>query len=218
LATGTAGIVLVLTGCSPASNGVADLDADAILERVATAVDAATSVHISGEIPGQGASVTIDLMLTQAGDATGSVTTDGLTLDLLSVDGSAWYTADEAFWASRVSPDLARQLGGRFVRISKGDTTFDAFLDWGTFWDQGVLSAEGDVSKGSETTFVGEPAIELVDSADGGVLYVATTGEARPLGVDRGNGASVSFTDWNEEVAVAAPDPEDVVNPAQLSG
>jgi hypothetical protein len=218
LAAVTTGTVLLLTGCGSESNGVADLDADAILEQVATTVDAASSVHVTGEIPGQGAAVTIDLMLTQAGDAIGSVTTDGLTLNLVAVDGTAWYTADEAFWDSRVGPDLASQLGGKYVEIAKGDTTFDAFLDWGTFWDQGVLLPAGKVAKGSETTFVGEPAIELVDSTDGGVLYIATTGETLPLGVDGGKGATVEFTDWNADVTVSAPAPEDVVDPAKLTG
>jgi len=218
LAAAATAAVLVLGACSASSNGVADLGPDAILDQAKEAVDGASSVHIAGDFPSQGSTVALDLTLSATGDATGTVTNGGLALNLLSVDGTSWYTADEAFWEARVGPELAVQLGGKYVEIPQTDTTFDAFIDWGTFWDKGVLSPSGTVTKGEETTFDGQPAIQLVDSSDDGVLYVSTTGEALPLGIEGGKGGKVTFADWNAEVSVAAPPPEDVVDPARLSG
>jgi len=218
LAGVAAAAVLVLGACGAGSNGVAELDPDAILDQVKEAVDGATSVHISGEFPSQGTKVALDLSLTSQGDATGTVTNDGLALNLLTVDGTSWYSADEAFWETRVGPELAAQLGGKYVEIAKTDTTFDAFIDWSTFWDKGVLSPSDTVTKGNESTFEGEAAIELIDSSDNGLLYVATTGEPLPLGIKGGEGGTVLFSDWNADVSVTPPPAEDVIDPAKLSG
>jgi hypothetical protein len=211
-------VALVLAGCGAGANGVADLEPDAILDQAKEAVASASSVHVAGDFPSQGATVVLDLTLSSNGDATGTVTNDGLALNLLSVDGTSWYSADEAFWEARVGPELASQLGGKYVEIAETDTTFDAFIDWGTFWDKGVLAPSGTVTKGEETTFEGQPAVELVDSVDDGVLYVSTTGEALPLGIEGGKGGKVTFTDWNAALDVAGPPPEEVIDPATLSG
>lgn len=214
-----AAAVLALAGCGGSStNGIDQLEPDAILTQARAAVDDASSVHVKGTIADGGNDLVLDLTLTADGGATGTLTNQGQTLTILAVDGEAWLSADAEFWtAQQAGSLLADQLAGKYVPIPKDDTTFTGFTDWSTFWDNG-LTPKGSVEKGDVTEYNGQQAQPLVQAKDGGTLYIALEGEPLPLGLDGGSGGSVTFEDWDADVTVTAPAPEDVVDPSKLGG
>lgn len=211
---------LVLAGCGGEDrNGVEDLEPDAVLEAVQTAVDEATSVHVVGSVDDGESELGLDLRLTADGGATGTITNQGQTITVLAVDGSSWFSADEAFWADQAGAELAAQLADKYVEIPDEDSSFSSFTDWDTFWED-LLDPEGEVEKGETTEVDGQPALELIDNegddAGDGVLLIALEGEPLPLSVEVSDGGSVTFQEWNEDVSIEAPAPEDIVDPATL--
>ena len=81
-----------------------------------------------------------------------------------------------------------------------------------------LLTAEGKVEKGDESTVDGTPVIELIDSKDQGVLSISLEGEPLPLQVSSGTEGEVQFSDWNASVEVEAPAADEIVDLQSLLG
>ncbi len=65
-----------------------------------------------------------------------------------------------------------------------------------------TLAAHGTLARGPATTVEGRPALGVSDGANGGTLYVASTGTPYPLElVERGASAgTLVFDRWNQPV------------------
>lgn len=193
-------------------NGIEDLEPDEILDQVSEAVDAATSVHLVGEQTQAGAAIGLDLRMSADGDATGTVTNAGVTIELILVDGVTYFSAGEEFWTGQLGPELAAEVGEKFVEVPANDDSFGDFGNFDAFFSD-LLKAEGDVKKGEESTVEDIPALILVDTDDEGELYISMQGEPLPLKVSSQTDESeLLLSDWNEEVVVAAPAEGDVVD------
>jgi hypothetical protein len=194
------------------SNGIEDLEATEILDQVTEAVDGATSVHLVGEQTHAGSAIGLDLRMSGDGDAAGSVTNAGVTIELILADGTTYFSAGEDFWAGQLGPELAAEVGDKFVEVPASDDSFGDFGNFDVFFSD-LLKPEGDVGKGDESTVEGVPALILVDTDDDGELYVSMQGEPLPLKVSSQQDESeMVFLDWNEEVVVDAPADADVVD------
>jgi|GEM_PF-3441362 len=193
-------------------NGIEDLEPDEILERVEEAVNGATSVHLMGEQNQGGTAIAVDLQMSAAGDATGTVTNAGTTIELIVVDGVTYFSAGEEFWSGQLGPELAAQVGDKFVEVPADDESFGDFGDFDAFFAD-LLKAEGDVEKGDESSVDSIPALILIDTVDDGELYISMQGEPLPLKVSsQEDGSELLLSDWNEEVVVNAPAEADVVD------
>ena len=193
-------------------NGIEDLEPDEILDRVNEAIDGATSVHLVGEQSQAGAAIEVDLQMSADGSATGTITNAGTTIELIVVDGVTYFSAGEEFWSGQVGPELAAQVGDKFVEVPADDESFGDFGNFDAFFSD-LLKAEGDVTKGDESTVDSIPALILIDSDDDGELYISMQGEPLPLKVSSQQDESeLLLTDWNEEVVVEAPAEADVVD------
>lgn len=74
------------------------------------------------------------------------------------------------------------------------------------------------MTKGSTRTIAGFPAIGVVDKgADGGTLYVATTGQPVPLAL-QAKSDNLTFGDYGTPVTVEAPPAAQVIDAATLPG
>lgn len=217
---------LVLVGCGDddgdADNGVEELSADEILERARTAATEAGSVRIAGEVSQDNESFALDMRVGADG-ATGTITAQGATLEMLRVGEDHYLKATADAWETLTGEAAAGQLlADKYVKVP-GD---DESLGIGTFllnFDQlldEMLSPDGELEKGETSEINGTRVIGLVDnSEDGGTLFVALTGEPYPLRIAAPEGSgegAIDFLEWGESVEVSAPAEDQVVDFSEL--
>lgn len=103
---------------APETNGVEDLSTDEILEEAKDAATAADSVRISGEVVDDGSTVVVDMQYSGDG-STGTISTDGATLELLRVGTDEYYMkADAETWEQLTGEAASGDIfADRYVRI-----------------------------------------------------------------------------------------------------
>jgi hypothetical protein len=218
-ATGT-GTTPAATTAAPAGNGVAALSADEILAKAKTALAAAKSFHVKGEKVESGASTKVDLKFAGTSLA-GTIETQGVSLELVSIGNDLYMKAPDAFWATFIPPAQQQTalglLKGKYVKVDSTNAAFSSFKD--LFKTDEMVKPDGTVSKGEQKTINGTPAIGLVDSADSGVLYIATTGDPLPVAeTDKTGKTEIEFTEFNATFDIKAPAASDVFDLKALMG
>jgi hypothetical protein len=192
------------------ANGIEKLSADKALAKVKAAAATVTSVHVKGTLSQGTQTLGIDVQL-GSGKGAGTLSASGHALEVRLLDGTVYVRGDaatfEAFGAPAAQASLA---GGKWLKspaTSGSFTSFSGFLEIKGLFDS-LLSPDGTVKLGKSTTINGTKALTLVDTAStGGSLYVAETGKALPLRVERGGaaGGHIDFTDYGSAVTVTAP-------------
>ena len=218
-----AGAGLVACGGDDDSSGgssIASMSADEILAKTKTAVSAAKSVHASGtSVDDDGTKVNVDFRLSDAG-TTGSVTSEGATLEILVVGQDFYMKASKDTWKSLTGDDAAGELlAGRYVKVPSNEGSFsgiESLADWDSFVKES-LTPEGTLTKGQTKQLNGVDVIGLVDSKDGGTLWIPTEDEPLPVQVEASDGTIMKFSEWGEPVSVKPPSAEEVVDLGQLS-
>jgi hypothetical protein len=210
------------SGSAAAANGVADLAAKEILARAQQALGTAKSVHIKGDGFSEGEQFAIDMQY-GTGAATGSMTINGQTIELLRIGETVYFKGSPAFWRSIGGASAAELLKGRYLKVPASRPDFaeiSSFTDL-TKNSKELLSPDGEISKGQRKTIRGIEAIGLVDSSDGANLYIALQGEPYPLqivGGKKDDSGSLEFFDYGKPVKVTAPPADQVVDVSKLGG
>jgi hypothetical protein len=208
-----------------AGGGVADLSATEIFARTKTAFKNADTVRLKGSGASGTTKFAIDMRYATAGDAIGTVTNSGQTIELRRVGQTVYVKADKAFWTKSAGPAVAELLGGKYLKAPLSDprvAQLGSFTDKNSFADQ-VLSPATGVTKGGTKTIRGVPAIGLVDKSGTGsaTLYVATSGEPVPLQLTpssgSGNEGLFDFLDYGKPIDVAAPPAAQTIDATKLA-
>lgn len=210
------------TSSAPADNGVAALEADAIVDKAMAALGAAKSFSLKGDIDMDGQRLALDIKVSGE-DVLGTMTIDGAAVELLRVGGQAYIRPDEKFWSQFGGADagatMAQLMGDRWAKISSKDAQFEEFFQITEPAD--LLKPDGAVTKGETKTVNGVAAIGISEAgSDGGTLYVATTGEPYPLLMEGPPGkGQLSFGDFGAAFEdIKAPAAGDVVDLDKLTG
>lgn len=215
--------ISLLAGCGGGakSNGIDKLSANDALAKVKTAVAQVHSVHVSGQFTQGGQTLTLDVSVGDSA-AEGEIHVGGGQMDLRLVDGVTYFRADSkvlaAFGANAAQAGVAADKWIKDSGSSGPGASFGAFLDRKQLFDE-LLTPQGTISTGGTATVNGRKALILVDnSSSGGKLYVATTGSAVPLRIEKtgSSGGRVDFTDYGVTVNVQAP--SGALDLSQLSG
>jgi hypothetical protein len=207
------------TSSAPADNGVAALEANAIVEKAMAALGAAKSFSLKGEVTDQ-QKIGIDIKVA-GDDVTGSMTLDGAKVELLRVAGQAYVRPDEQFWTRNAGDGgatMAQLMGDRWAKLSSKDSSFNEFFQ---LTDPGeLLKPDGTVTKGGTKTINGVKAVGVVETgSDAGTLWVATTGEPYPLALEGPSGqGQLAFADFGATFDIKAPAAQDVVDLDKLKG
>jgi hypothetical protein len=224
----------LLTGCQgggaeepgpvgPTDNGVSALAADEILERAKSALQQAKSYRVKGDGNSDGQKMSLDFRISGT-DLAGRLTMDGANVEILSAAGQQFMRPDEKFWSTIAGADkgaeFAKLLGNKWVKVPKDNKNFDGLL--GIANVDNLLKPDGKLTKGEPKDVDGAKAIGLVDGgAEGGTLYVATTGEPYPLRLvsgDAAEGGQVDFTDFGGTFDdLKAPAEAEVIDLNELS-
>jgi hypothetical protein len=209
---------LLLGGCGGDGNGVADLEPREIVDRAREAAQAQESVSMSGSVEQEGETVSLDLLLTQGGSASGTVAVADTEVRLVA-SGPDLFIGADLFAAQGV--DVPE--GIEFVQVPRDSAGFEdvsSLVDLPAFFDE-LLTPEGELTKEDGPDVDGTPTVAVISDAEpAGRLLVATEGEPLPLrieGAEEGQDQSITF-DFGVPVDVEAPDPAVVVSVEQLVG
>ncbi|HEY7537187.1 MAG TPA: hypothetical protein VH721_04310 [Gaiellaceae bacterium] len=210
----------LVAGCGggASGNGVADKSADEIVADAGAAAKEATSVYVHGGTTSGSSPIEIDMHLVAGEGGAGHLVANGLSFDVVRIGDKAYFKGDDALWRQLGGEAAVALLHDRWLvaPATSGElASFAPLTDIEQLFDA-LLGDHGTLEKGDETEIDGNPAIAVEDTAEGGTLYVATTGEPYPLKVEGGSDSpgTISFDDWNEEYELTAP--EGAIDIAQL--
>jgi hypothetical protein len=209
--------VALFAGCGGSggskSNGEASKTADQIIADAQAAALGASAVHVFGSA---GANLVVNLHLVAGKGGEGRMTANGLTFDIIRIDGFAYFKGDAAFWQQFGGAAAATLFKGRWLKApaTTGRLASLTPLTDITKLFSAILTSHGTLTVGKETTIGDQPAIGIVDTAQGGTLYVATTGKPYPVALRKSGSGAITFDEWDAPVKLTAP--SDAVDISQL--
>jgi hypothetical protein len=191
-------------------NGITSKSPDQMLATAVQAAQAANSVHVAGTVRDGGSTIGIDLSITQARGASGTVAEGPASFKLIEA-GGAFYIQPNARFLSKFTHSSAavQLLRGKWLKGSPTNSSFQSFSQLTSIKSlMGSLTQDhGTLTKGSTTTINGVKAVAL-RSSKGGTMYIATTGKPYPLEVTKTSGTrtgKVTFSDYNKTFSISAP-------------
>ena len=209
--------VALLAGCGGSggakSNGEASKTADQIVADAKAAALGASAVHVFGSA---GANLTVNLHLVAGKGGEGRMTTNGLAFDIIRIDGSAYFKGDASFWRQFGGAAAATLFKGRWLKAPAASgrlASLTPLTDIAKLFGA-MFASHGTLAVGKETTIDGRPAIGIVDTSQGGTLYVATTGKPYPVALRKSGSGAITFDEWDAPVTLTTP--SDAVDISQL--
>jgi hypothetical protein len=178
-----------------------------VAELAADALEESGAVRVAGTMTTDGQEGEVDLQL-QGDDAAGSISFDGMEIELISVGGDVYMQAAPEFWASFGMPeDVAAQLDGEWVAVPG-----DAAADFADFSLAGIAdelrSPEGEIEEETSTEELDGEDVVVVSQDDGSELVVADDDPPYPLEMRGGEDAegTLTFSNHGEEEDISAPE------------
>lgn len=192
-------------GASAGTNGEQSKSAQQVLSDAKSALFNASAVHVKGTMSGQAGSETLDVQF-QGEDSSGTISSSGITLNVIKTGGKVYVKAPEQFWLKSAGPANAPKLANRWLVEPAGMAG-----NVSTLTLQGVaaeLNATDSPLKPNVTTSQvdGQPAV-VVTQQDGSTLAVSGTGAPLPLRLTNNGAAkgSLAFTDYGKKQTITAP-------------
>jgi hypothetical protein len=208
-----AACAVLLTGaisaCGGSSdNGVAARSPSDILAAAMSAVNGATSVHVSGSGVDAGSQVALDLDLASGKGARGNISQGSLSFQLIEIGRLIYLKGSAEFWRHLGGSAAVQLLQGKWFETPADSGSF-ASLAQLTDMHQlfSSLSSHGVLVKGKTSTINGQKVVAITDSSKGGTLYVATTGKPYPVEILKtgAQGGRFMFDRYNQAVRLSAP-------------
>jgi hypothetical protein len=208
-------------GGNDQSSNLASKPANEVAKDAVNAAEAASSVHISGQVTDSGQKIGLDLTLVRDKGATGSATLRGAKIDVVLVGKTGYLRAGSNFWkqvphASFVAPILS----DKWLKIPADNAQFGSFLGVANekkLFDE--LNVHGDLTNKGAATYKGQSVVAIYDPEQHSTLYVSASGTPYPAGMVKTkppDAGALSFDDWNKSVTLTAP--KDALDLSQLGG
>jgi hypothetical protein len=190
-------------------NGVAAKTPTEILSASKTAAEGASALHVAGSMVSGGAPITLDLHLVAGKGGKGTISQNGLSFQLVQLNGTAYISGSSDFYKHFAGPAAAQLLQGKWLKAS---STSGSLATLASLTDlqkliSAALAQHGTLTKGAKTTIAGQPAITVTDTTQDGSLFVATTGKPYPLQISKSGagGGKITFDEWDQPVTITAP-------------
>ena len=209
------------SGSSPKPNGEEEKSATQVLADAKKAATAASSAHVSGSIHSNGTPITLDLSTARGKGAKGSMSTNGLSFDLVRVGDTLYIRGSDAFYKRFAGAAVAHFLHGKWLKApaTKGRLKSLAPLTSIKALFAGIASHHGKLVNDGKRTYKGADVVAIRDTSDGSKLYVAATDQPYPVaivGAKKGQSGTITFDDWNKSVSLSAP--SDAIDITQFGG
>lgn len=222
---GVGGALLGLTACggsaahmASGTTGTAGRSTDQLVAQMKTAVRNAASMHLAGRVTTSGKSTALDLNVLRAGGLSGSITQNGVPLELIGTAGKVYVKATPAFLRElRASAGVCALMCGKYVQMSgSAGSQLDGSLNMASL-TRAFVTGLPKMTRTGTTTVAGQQAVVLHGS-DGSTLDVAAHGTPYPLRViaPAGHRESLTFSQWNRVATPTAPPASKVINLSQL--
>jgi len=207
--------VALLVGCGSSSttakdNGEASKTAAQVLADAKAAATSASSAHVSGSIKSGDTPITLDLTTARDKGAKGSMSTSGLTFDLIRVGDTLYIKGSDDFYKHFAGAAVAQLLHGKWLKASATHGRLQSLApltNIGALF-AGISSQHGKLANDGKTTYKGQDVVAIQDTSDGSKLYVAATGKPYPVAIVGGKASqsgTITFDDWNKSVSLSAP-------------
>jgi hypothetical protein len=177
-----------------------------ILVDVKAAVATAKDCHVKGSGVSNGSSLSLDLSLASGQGGKGHIATGGLGFDVIRIGQRLYFKGDKNFLVHYAGATAASLFLGRWFVVSSTSSGFSNFApltDLSALVDH-LLASHGPLRVGQTTVIDGEPAVALIDTSNGGTLFVSTVGKPYPLEL-RSNKGLISFENWDTPFTLTAP-------------
>jgi hypothetical protein len=211
-----AGLALVvattLAGCggSSSGNGVASKPPAEILAAAKTAANGASAVHVSGSTVTTGTPITLDLSLVANKGGRGQITENGLSFELIELEGTIYIKGSSAFYKHFAGAAAAKLLQGKWLRASATSASFvglSSLTELHKLLDAALASSGKTLVSTGTRTVKGQAVVGVKDTAQGETIYVATTGKPYPVAATKSGagGGTIAFAEWDKPVTLTAP-------------
>ncbi|HLI31998.1 MAG TPA: hypothetical protein VKU89_04560 [Solirubrobacteraceae bacterium] len=212
LAGASLSAVLAIAGCGGSGNGengIAKESPSAAVRAAQAAVAKASSVHVAGIAHSAGSTVSLDLHIASGRGATGTVSEQGLSFKLIEVGGKVYIYGSPAFYSHFGGSAAAKLFAGKWLQASASAPEFSSLTSLTNLQAlTGKLFEHASALRyGGLTSFEGQRALRLQETAHGGEILLATHGSPYPLLVAKSGseGGRITFTEWGRPVALKAP-------------
>jgi hypothetical protein len=217
---------VLLAGCGSAkkesgSNGEASKPPTRVLADAKAAATNAASVHVAGSIVSGGTPIKLDLSMARGKGAKGSMSTNGLSFDLVRVGDTVYIQGSDEFYKHFAGAAVAQLLHGKWLKASATQGRLKSLAPLTSIGAlfTGISTHHGKLASSGATTYHGQKVAEIRDTSDNSKLYVAATGKPYPVaivGAKQGQSGTVTFDDWNSHVSLSTP--KDALDISQLGG
>lgn len=217
--------VLALAACGGggggggSSNGVASKSPQEIVAAVQTAIRTVKSVHVAGSIVTQGQPITLDLHLVPGQGGEGQMSLAGLAFHLIVTGGAVYINGTQQFWRHFGGSAGAQLFKGKWLKAPDTGSfgSFAQLTNLSALFGQ-ISNGHGVLKKGSTSTINGTNVISVIDTTQGGTLYVATTGQAYPIEIAKtgADGGKITFDHFNQSVTLSPP--KNAIDISKLQG
>ncbi len=207
-------LVLALTalaGCGGSSgNGVAAKSPTEILSAAKAAADGASAVHVSGSTVTAGTPITLDLSLVAGKGGRGRIAENGLSFELIELEGTIYIKGSPAFYKHFAGAAAAQLLLGKWLKAPATSASFAglaSLIELHTLLDAALASSDKALVSTGTRTLQGQAVVGVKDTAQGETIYVATTGKPYPVAATKSGtgGGAIAFTEWDKPVMLTAP-------------
>jgi hypothetical protein len=215
-----------LAGCgghgkSAKPNGEASKPALRVLSDAKSAATSARTAHVSGNIRSAGTPIRLDLAMAKDKGAKGSMSTSGLSFDLVRIGDTAYIRGSDEFYKHFAGAGIAQLLHDKWLKASIVEGRFSSLapLTSLSLLFAKVSAGHGKLVNDGRTTYKGQDVVAIRDTSDNSKLYVAATGKPYPVAIvggRKGTSGTITFGDWNEPVSLTAP--KDAIDISQLGG
>lgn len=216
MAISSAALLAAAAGCSagastPPASALAGLTASQIFNRALADLKTASSVHVAGSFTSGGQPMTMNMTLGASG-CTGTLSSHGQgSVAVLGIGSRIWVKPDRQYLKSNGATSAQlNTVTGKYLRTSgSGSGGIAAFCLLSQFASE--VGTPGSVVKGTTTTLLGQPVLQIKDTAQQGSAYVTISATPEIVRIDSA-GIQMDFTNYNAPLALTAPPAGQVID------